>query len=82
MKVPRRKFLHLAVGDTALSALPDSVLALDYPTRPVRIVVGFPAGGPTDIFARLIGQWLSQRLGRPFVVENRRRSRRNLGHHR
>jgi hypothetical protein len=53
MKVPRRKFFHLAVGATAL--------ALDYPTRPVRIVVGFPAGGPTDIFARLMGQWLSQR---------------------
>ena len=70
MKVPRRKFLHLAVGATALSVLPDSALALDYPTRPVRIVVGFPAGGPTDIFVRLIGQWLSQRLG-PFVVENR-----------
>jgi tripartite-type tricarboxylate transporter receptor subunit TctC len=58
MKVPRRKFLHLAVGATALSALPDSVV---YPARPVRIVVGFPAGGPTDIFARLMGQWLSQR---------------------
>ena len=71
MKLPRRNFLHLAVGASALSALPDPALALDYPTRPVRIVVGFPAGGPTDIFARLIGQWLSQRLGQPFVVENR-----------
>ena len=71
MKVPRRKFFHLAAGVTALSALLGPVVALDYPTRPVRIVVGFPAGGPTDIFARLIGQWLSQRMGQPFVVENR-----------
>src|SRR3974377_242781 len=71
MKLPRRKFLHLAVGATALSALPDLALALDYPTGPVRLVVGFPAGDPTDIFARLMGQWLSQPRGQPFVVENR-----------
>jgi tripartite-type tricarboxylate transporter receptor subunit TctC len=71
MKLPRRKFLHLAMGATALSALSDTALALDYPTRPVRIIVGFPAGGAPDLFARLIGEWLSERLGRPFVIENR-----------
>src|SRR6516162_5836398 len=71
MKLLRRQFFHLVAGATALPALPRVASALDYPTRPVRIVVGFSAGGPTDIFARLIGQWLSERLGQPFVVENR-----------
>jgi len=71
MKLPRRTFLHLAAVGAAFPAALRSASALDYPTRPVRIVVGFPAGGPTDIFARLMGQWLSQRLGQPFVVENR-----------
>jgi tripartite-type tricarboxylate transporter receptor subunit TctC len=71
MKLPRRTFLHLAAGAAALSAASRRAAALDYPTRPVRIVVGFPAGGPTDIFARLMGQWLSQRLHQPFVIENR-----------
>jgi tripartite-type tricarboxylate transporter receptor subunit TctC len=71
MKLPRRTFLQLAAGAAALPAGSRPASALDYPTRAVRIVVGFPAGGPTDIFARLIGQWLSQRLHQPFVVENR-----------
>jgi tripartite-type tricarboxylate transporter receptor subunit TctC len=71
MKLPRRTFLHLAAGAAALPAASRPAAALDYPTRPVRVVVGFPAGGPTDIFARLMGQWLSQRLHQPFVVENR-----------
>ena len=71
MKLPRRKFLHLAVGAAALPALPRVAAALDYPSRPVHLVVGFPAGGPADIVARLLGQWLSERLGRPFVIENR-----------
>jgi len=71
MKLPRRNFLHLAAGAAALPALPRVASALDYPTRPVRIIVGFAAGGAPDILARLIGQWLSDRLGQPFVVENR-----------
>jgi tripartite-type tricarboxylate transporter receptor subunit TctC len=71
MTLRRRTFLHLAAGAAALPAVSRPAAALDYPTRAVRIVVGFPAGGPTDIFARLIGQWLSQRLHQPFVVENR-----------
>jgi tripartite-type tricarboxylate transporter receptor subunit TctC len=66
----RRKFLQLTVGGAALSAAARTAAALDYPTRPVRLVVGFPAGGPLDISARLIAQWLSQRLRQQFVVEN------------
>jgi tripartite-type tricarboxylate transporter receptor subunit TctC len=71
MKLPRRTFLHLAAAAAALPAASRRASALDYASRPVRIVVGFPAGGPTDIFARLMGQWLSQRLHQPFVIENR-----------
>ena len=67
--IARRRVLQLAGAATV--AGPQVARALDYPTRPVRIVVGFPAGGPTDIFARLIGQWLSRRLGQAFPVENR-----------
>jgi tripartite-type tricarboxylate transporter receptor subunit TctC len=71
MKLPRREFLHLAAGAAALPALSRIALAQAYPSRPVRIVVGFAAGGPNDINARLIGQWLSERLGQQFVVDNR-----------
>ena len=71
MKLPRRQFLHLAAGAAALPALARPAAALDYPARPVRIVVGFAAGGAPDILARLIGQWLSERTGQPFVIENR-----------
>jgi tripartite-type tricarboxylate transporter receptor subunit TctC len=67
----RRQLLHLAAGAAALPALSGFASAQTYPSRPVRIIVGFAAGGPNDILARLIGQWLSERLGQPFVIENR-----------
>jgi len=71
MKLLRRQFLHLVAGAVALPVLSRTSWALDYPTRSVRIVVGFPAGTSSDIVARLIAQWLSERLGQQFVVENR-----------
>ena len=71
MTIPRRRFLHLAAGAAALPVLPRAARAQAWPSRPVRIVVGFPAGGATDIQARLMGQWLSDRLGQQFIVENR-----------
>src|SRR5262245_19935408 len=71
MKLPRRNFLHLAAGAAALPVLSRVALAQAYPMRPLRLVVAAPAGGGFDITARLIGQWLSERLGQPFVIENR-----------
>ena len=71
MKIPRRTFLHLAAGAGTLPAISRFAWAQSYPARPVRIIVGFPAGGTTDIGARLIAQWLSERLGQQFIVENR-----------
>jgi tripartite-type tricarboxylate transporter receptor subunit TctC len=71
MKLPRRNFLHLAAGVAALPAVSRLAWGQTYPSRPVRIIVGFPAGGTADIGARLIAQWLSERLGQQFVVENR-----------
>jgi tripartite-type tricarboxylate transporter receptor subunit TctC len=71
MKLPRRNFLHLAAGAAALPGLPRVAWAQAYPTRPVRVIVGFPAGGGVDINARPISQWLSERLGQQFIVENR-----------
>src|SRR5262249_28828764 len=71
MKLPRRNFLHLAVAAAALLTLPRFAWAEAYPTRPVRIIVPFPAGQSTDTIARLMGQSLSERLGQPFVIENR-----------
>jgi tripartite-type tricarboxylate transporter receptor subunit TctC len=71
MKIPRRQFLHLATGAAALPAVSRIAMAQTYPARPVRIIVGFAASGGNDILARLMGQWLSERLGQQFVIENR-----------
>src|SRR3954454_4953426 len=71
MNVPRRTFCQLLAGAAVLPGLSRMARAQGYPTQPVRIIVGFAAGGPNDILARLMGQWLSERLGQPFVVENR-----------
>jgi tripartite-type tricarboxylate transporter receptor subunit TctC len=79
MKFPRRKFLHLAAGAAALPAVSHIARAQAYPTRPVRIIVGFPAGGANDVHARLFGQWLHERLGQPFIVENRPGGAGNVG---
>jgi hypothetical protein len=71
MKLPRRTFLHVATGAAALPFLPHIARGQAYPTRPVRLIVGFPPGGVADVFGRLIGQWLSERLGQPLIIENR-----------
>ena len=71
MNRPRRRFLRLALGGVAMPALSLAARAQAYPSRPVRIIVGFAAGGTSDIGARLIGQWLQERMGQPFVIENR-----------
>jgi tripartite-type tricarboxylate transporter receptor subunit TctC len=70
-RLHRRRFLHAAAGAASLAAMPRVARAQAYPSRPARIIVGVPAGGSPDIQARLIGQWLSERLGQPFIVENR-----------
>src|SRR5215467_11875752 len=79
MKLPRRKFLHLAAGAAASPALSHGVRAQVYPSRPVRWVVPFPPGGPAEILARLCGQFMSERLGQPFVIENRPGAGGNIG---
>jgi tripartite-type tricarboxylate transporter receptor subunit TctC len=75
----RRSFLHLAAGGATMSFLPRFARAQTYPTRPVRIIVSFPPGGPTDITARVVGQTLSNRLGQPVVIENRGGASGNIG---
>jgi tripartite-type tricarboxylate transporter receptor subunit TctC len=79
MKLPRRQFLHLAAGAAALTAVARIAKAQAYPTKPVRIVVGVSAGGSPDIVGRMMGQWLSKRLGQPFVIENRVGAAGNVG---
>ena len=79
MKLPRRKFLHLAAGAAALPFAPHVARAQAYPTRPVRIIAPTAPGGAPDIVARLMGPWLSGRLGQPFVIENRPGAAGNIG---
>jgi tripartite-type tricarboxylate transporter receptor subunit TctC len=79
MRVSRRRFLHRTAGVVAFSALSRAGRAQSYPARPVHIVLGFPAGGSSDVIGRLIAQWLSERLGQPFVFENRPGAGSNIG---
>ena len=79
MGIPRRRFLQLAAGAAALPALSRSAFAQAYPSQPIRIIVGFAAGSGSDIFARLMAQWLSERLGQSVLIENRPGAGGNIG---
>ena len=79
MKLPRRQFLHLAAGAAAMPVVSRIARAQAYPSRPVRWIVGFPPGGVSDTVARLMGQWLSERLDQPFTIENRPGAGGNIG---
>jgi len=78
-KIPRRQFLHLTAGAAALPAVSHLAWAQAYPTKPVRIIVGYPAGAATDVVGRLMGQWLSERLGQQFIIENRTGANSSIG---
>ena len=78
LKLPRRKFLHLAAGAAMLPTISQTTRAQTYPSKPVRWIVGFAAGGTTDILARLMGQWLSERIGQQFIIENRPGANANI----
>src|SRR3984957_8124946 len=79
MNLPRRQFLHLGAGAAAVRALTRAAWAQTYPARPVHVLAGFAAGGGVDITARLIGQWLSDRLGQTFITDNRPGAGGNIG---
>src|ERR1700675_4694353 len=79
MKLPRRKFLHLAAGAAALRTLSRTARAENYPTRPVHLILGYAPGNAPDIVGRLMGQWLSERLGQPCVIDNRPGAGSNIG---
>src|SRR6266851_9116905 len=79
MKLPRRRFLHLAAGAAVLPAVARGASAQDYPSRPVRLIVPYAPGGAPDIVARVMAQWLSERLAQPFVIENRPGAGGNIG---
>src|SRR5215510_2618517 len=79
MKLPRRKFLHLAAGAAALPTISRIAKAQSYPARPVRLIVPVAPGGGYDLVARPMGQWLSERLGQPFIIENRPGAGSNIG---
>src|SRR5215204_3616032 len=79
MTISRRTFLHWTAAATLAPTLPRAAFALDYPTKPVKLIVPYPPGGAADITGRLMGQWLSDRLGQPFVIENRPGGGTNIG---
>src|SRR4051812_18647258 len=79
MKLPRRRFLHLAAGAVVLPAVSRIARAQTYPSRPVRVIVGYPPGGPTDIVARIIAAWMAERLGQSVIVENKPGATGNIG---
>ena len=79
MIIPRRRFLRLAAAATALPLLPRVAIAQTYPTRPIRWIVPYPAGGATDLISRLMGQWLTERLGQPVIIDNRPGGGTNIG---
>src|SRR5579864_2557569 len=79
MDIPRRRLLRLALSAAAVQAVPRIARAQTFPARPVHIIVGFPPGGASDIAARVLGKWLSERLGQPFVIDNRPGAAGNIG---